>query len=46
MNRAEYIEFCTAFGTATKESTKNGGADKIRLKSESKNLLAWLANRA
>ena len=46
MNRAEYIEFCTTFGTATKESAKNGGADKIRLKSESKNLLAWLANRA
>ena len=46
MNRSEYIEFCTTFGTATKESAKNGGADKIRLKPESKNLLTWLANHA
>ena len=46
MTRVEYIEFVEKFGTVTKESTANGGAEKIRLKSESSALLAYLAERA
>ena len=46
MSKTEYIEFCVAFGTVTRESDKNGGAVKIRLKSESKALLQWLEERA
>ena len=45
MNRTEYIEFVEVFGTITRESEKNGGAEKIRLKSESLALLAYLAER-
>jgi hypothetical protein len=46
MSRTEYIEFVEVFGTVTRESTKNGGAEKIRLKSESLALLAYLEERA
>ena len=46
MSRVEYIAFVEKFGTVTKESTANGGAEKIRLKSESSALLAYLAERA
>lgn len=46
MSRTEYIEFVEVFGTVTRESTRNGGAEKIRLKSESLALLAYLAERA
>ena len=46
MTRVEYIEFIEMFGTVTRESTANGGAEKIRLKSESVALLAYLAERA
>lgn len=46
MSRAEYTEFCKAFGTVTRESTGNGGATKIRLKSEGKEMRAWLEKRA
>lgn len=46
MSRTEYIEFVEVFGTVTRESTRNGGAEKIRLKSESAALLAYLAERA
>lgn len=46
MSRTEYIEFVEVFGTVTRESTRNGGAEKIRLKSESVALLAYLAERA
>lgn len=42
MNRKEYVEFVTVFGTVTRESTKNGGATKIRLKSESRAMIEWL----
>jgi hypothetical protein len=45
MTRIEYIEFVEMFGTVTRESTANGGAEKIRLKSESVALLAYLAER-
>ena len=46
MNRTEYIEFVEIFGTVTRESTRNGGAEKIRLKSESVALLTYLKERA
>ena len=46
MTRTEYIAFATEFGTLTRESSKNGGAEKIRLKAEGKALLAYLAERA
>ena len=46
MTRTEYIAFVERFGTVTRESTRNGGAEKIRLKSESTALLAYLAERA
>ena len=45
MSRAEYELFCTEFATPTTESVKNGGQPKLRLKSESKALLEWLASR-
>ena len=46
MSRDEYTEFCLTFGTITRESQKNGGGEKIRLKSESQTLLEWLRIRA
>lgn len=46
MSCTEYKAFCTEFGTLTMESAKNGGATKIRLKSESKAMLDWLEARA
>lgn len=46
MGRVEWIEFCQQFGTLTRESEKNGGGEKIRLKSESRALLEWLMERA
>lgn len=46
MNRAEWLAFCVAFGTVTRESPKNGGGEKIKLKSESRALIQWLEERA
>lgn len=46
MAKAEYIEFVEKFGTLTRESSKNGGTEKIRLKHESKEMLEWLGARA
>lgn len=45
MSRALYETFVKAFGTLTRESEKNGGGVKIRLKHESANMLKWLAER-
>lgn len=45
MNRDEYLEFGNEFGTLTRESDKNGGAEKIRLGHETKKLLDWLSER-
>ena len=45
MSRTEYIAFVEVFGTITRESSRNGGAVKIRLKSESSALLAYLKER-
>lgn len=42
MERAEWEQFCTAFGTVTRESDKNGGGAKIRLKQENKKMREWL----
>lgn len=42
MSREEYREFVERFATATRDSHKNGGAEKLRLKSESREMLAWL----
>lgn len=46
MTVTEYIEFIAVFGTVTRESSKNGGAEKIRLKSESTAMLKYLEERA
>jgi hypothetical protein len=46
MTRNEYIEFATRFSSIARESAKNGGAIKLRLKSETKELLAYLSARA
>lgn len=43
MDREEYIEFATRFGTITTESKRNGGHIKIRLRSESAEMRAWFA---
>lgn len=43
MSRAEYTEFVKTFGTVTKDSAKNGGAEKIRLKHETPAMRDWLA---
>ena len=43
MSRAEYVAFVQAFGTLTKDSAKNGGAEKIRLKHETPAMREWLA---
>lgn len=46
MSKVEYLEFCEKFATVTRESSKNGGAFKMRLKSEGKELLEWLKRKA
>lgn len=46
MNRAEYTEFCNEFAVPTTESSKNGGGPKLRLKSESSKMIAWLKAKA
>lgn len=46
MSKVEYLEFATTFATLTRESAKNGGAEKMRFKSESKAMLEWLRARA
>jgi hypothetical protein len=43
MNPAEYAEFVNRFSSVTYDSKKNGGGVKLRLKSESKAMMAWLA---
>lgn len=46
MNKAEYLEFTMIFATVTRESQKNGGALKMRLKSESREMIEWLKAKA
>lgn len=45
MSKKEYLEFVIKFATLTRESTKNGGQEKMRLKTESKEMLEWLRVR-
>ena len=42
MSREEYTRFCNEFATVTTESASNGGGAKLRLKSESSKMVAWL----
>lgn len=46
MTKVEFLEFAQTFATATRESNKNGGQGKLRLKSESKQMLEWLKRHA
>jgi len=46
MSPSEYAEFVREFGYIDRESKKNGGATKIRLKSESTKMIEWLNARA
>jgi hypothetical protein len=46
MSKAEYLEFCEKFATLTIESSKNGGAFKMRFKSEGKEMIEWLKAKA
>ena len=46
MSAQEYTEFVKKFGTVTRESSKNGGAIKIRLKHETSAMLEYLKERA
>ena len=41
MDGNEFAEFCTEFGSLTRESTKNGGKAKVQLRAESAKTLAW-----
>lgn len=43
MSKAEYITFVKTFGTVTRESAKNGGHEKTRLKAEGREMREWLA---
>ena len=45
MNRTEYTEFVNLFGTVTRESTKNGGHEKIRLGHETAKMIEWLTSK-
>ena len=45
MSAAEWFEFATLFGTVTRESGKNGGAIKMRLKAETRGMVEWLKVR-
>ena len=45
MDITEYIEFLESFSYITRDSKKNGGKQKIRLKAESKKLIKWLETR-
>lgn len=42
MSKAEWKSFAGKFGTITRESGKNGGAEKIRLGHETKEMRDWL----
>jgi len=46
MNIREFKTFVYAFGKLERESEKNGGALKIRLRKESGKMLKWLADKA
>lgn len=45
MTKVEYATFVSAFSSIERDSKKNGGKEKIRLKHESKKMLRWLEER-
>ena len=45
MTKAEWKEFIETFGTVTKESIKNGGQVKIRLRYETQEMREWFYRR-
>lgn len=46
MSREEYREFVNEFASKTRESTKNGGGEKLQLLTESKRMVEWFAARS
>lgn len=46
MTRKEFKSFFRQFGTKDRDSKKNGGKEKLRLKKESKKMRAWLKDHA
>lgn len=46
MSLDEFKRFVYAFGRLERESSKNGGAVKIRLRKESSKMIKWLENMA
>jgi hypothetical protein len=46
MNMDEFKEFVYSFCSLGRESKKNGGACKIKCRSESKKMLQWLEEHA
>lgn len=46
MNIVEFKQFVYTFATTARESEKNGGAMKIRLRKETIKMLKWLADKA
>jgi hypothetical protein len=44
MNKEQYKQFVELFGTVTKDSKKNGGQIKTRLKEENSKMVEWLVN--
>lgn len=46
MSADEWLEFASLFGTVTRESKANGGAVKMRLKAEGREMTEWLRARA
>ena len=45
MNKAEYLDFCNTFHYVTRESAKNGGAEKIRFTRQRTNIKNYLEAR-
>jgi hypothetical protein len=46
MNKNEYVDFVSTFGTIDTDSKKNGESKKIRLGRETQKMLQWLEERA
>lgn len=46
MEKTEYIKFVENFAIVTRESDKNGGHTKLRLKAESEKMREWLSENA
>lgn len=46
MTPVEWLKFATLFGTVTRESQANGGAEKTRLGKETRAMREWLENHS